>query len=76
MKQLEGNELDGPSPLRRSSHSNTTADHHHHHSHHHHGQIPLPKMLRRASLDDLEHESCLLAPVVEGRIIKINPEAS
>ncbi|XKL59322.1 hypothetical protein PGB90_000338 [Kerria lacca] len=74
VKQLEGNELDGPSPLRRSSHSNTTADHHHHHSHHHHGQIPLPKMLRRASLDDLEHESCLLAPVVEGRIIKINPE--
>lgn len=72
VKQLEGSELDGPSPIRRNSHNNSSFDHHH--SHHHHGQIPAHRIYRRASLDDLESESCLLAPAVEGRIIKLNPE--
>lgn len=74
MKQLEGSELDGPSPLKRNSHNNPSFDYHH--SHHHHGQIPAHRIYRRASLDDLESESCLLAPTVEGRIIKLNPEVS
>lgn len=74
VKQLEGSEMDGPSPLRRNSHSNTSPDHHH--SHHHHGQVPPPRLYRRASLDDLEHDSCLLAPTTENRIIKLTPEVS
>lgn len=32
-----------------------------------------PAMLtRRASIDDLEYETCLLAPKVDGRIIQLN----
>ena len=72
VKQLEGSELDGPSPLRRNSHQNSVE----HHPHHRHGQGVSPRLHRRASLDDLESESCLLAPTVEGRIIKLTPEVS
>lgn len=32
------------------------------------------KMLRRASLDDLEQASCELAPIVQQRIIQIQDE--
>ncbi|XP_065211905.1 trifunctional nucleotide phosphoesterase protein YfkN isoform X2 [Planococcus citri] len=71
VKQLEGSELDGPSPLRRIPNSPTE---HHHQHHHHHGQVPLPRVNRRASLDDLEQESCLLAPTIENRIVKLTPE--
>lgn len=70
VKQLEGSELDGPSPLRRTSHSSSD----HYHQHHLHNQIQLPRVYRRASLDDLEQESCLLAPTVENRIVKLTPE--
>lgn len=82
VKQLEGTELDGPSPIRRNSHSlnehSIQHPHHHHHHHHHlhHCPIPPPKMHRRASLDDLEQESCLLAPTVENRIIKLTTEVT
>lgn len=31
-------------------------------------------MLRRASLDDLEQSSCLLAPTIQHRIVKVQNE--
>jgi 5'-nucleotidase len=31
-------------------------------------------MLRRASLDDLEQNSCLLAPTIQHRIVKVQNE--
>lgn len=31
-------------------------------------------MLRRASLDDLEQSSCILAPTIQHRIVKIQNE--
>lgn len=65
MKMLDGAELDGPSPLRRASTVDTSASspfmHH-------------PRLTRRASLDDLEQESCQLTPKIEHRIIVINSE--
>lgn len=62
---LEGNELDGPPPLRRAStvESPTVPVHH-----------PGARLTRRASLDDLEQESCQLTPKMEHRIIIITSE--
>ncbi|XP_026333731.1 snake venom 5'-nucleotidase-like isoform X2 [Hyposmocoma kahamanoa] len=59
VKMLDGNELDGPPPLRRASSVSTESSGHHHH----------PRLTRRASLDDLEQQSCELAPKIENRIV-------
>ncbi|KAL1115309.1 hypothetical protein AAG570_007340 [Ranatra chinensis] len=67
VKMLDGEELDGPSPLKRhGGMGGGDAG----------GQQPSakPMLTRRASLDDLEYETCLLAPKVERRIVKINPQ--
>lgn len=56
VKGLDGEELDGPPPLRRGHTIDSKAR-------------PLA---RRASLDDLERPSCQLAPVIERRIVKID----
>ncbi|CAK1543627.1 unnamed protein product [Leptosia nina] len=59
VKMLDGNELDGPPPLRRAS-SAAESPHTHH------------RLTRRASLDDLEQNACELAPKVENRIILLD----
>ncbi|XP_026728619.1 uncharacterized protein LOC113494469 isoform X2 [Trichoplusia ni] len=60
VKMLEGGELSGPPPLRRASSAAEPAP-------------PAPhRLTRRASLDDLEQQTCELAPKVENRIIIIN----
>ncbi|XP_050073138.1 trifunctional nucleotide phosphoesterase protein YfkN [Anopheles maculipalpis] len=66
VQMLENMELDGPTPIRRKS------------------SVTMPKMehicnnrgklLRRASLDDLEQSSCQLAPAIQRRIIAIQNE--
>lgn len=63
---LDGNELDGPPPLRRTSTIDASSAHppHPHHN----------RLTRRASLDDLEQESCQLTPKIDHRIIIINNE--
>ncbi|XP_031327510.1 uncharacterized protein LOC116158805 isoform X2 [Photinus pyralis] len=65
VKMLDGSELDGPPPLRRAStiESPTVPQ-----TSHHSG----PRLTRRASLDDLEYESCQLTPKIDHRIIVIN----
>lgn len=60
MKTLEGAELDGPPPLRRLSTIETPH--------------PTSRLTRRASLDDLEQESCRLTPKVENRIVILDSE--
>lgn len=66
VKMLDGSELDGPPPLRRSSTTETPPPVvHGPHSH------PHAKLTRRASLDDLEHDSCTLTPRIDQRIIII-----
>ncbi|XP_062137033.1 mannosylglucosyl-3-phosphoglycerate phosphatase isoform X2 [Drosophila sulfurigaster albostrigata] len=64
---LDSMDLDGPSPIRKLSvgHHNKSMDLSHGNS---------QKMLRRASLDDLEQSTCDLAPQVEHRIIMIQNE--
>ncbi|XP_049291508.1 snake venom 5'-nucleotidase isoform X3 [Anopheles funestus] len=67
VQMLENLELDGPTPIRRKS------------------SLTIPKMehitnnrskqlLRRASLDDLEQNSCQLAPTIQHRIIVVQNE--
>lgn len=62
---LDGAELDGPPPLRRASTVETPVS-------------PLThqhtRLTRRASLDDLEQESCQLTPKIDHRIIVITSE--
>ncbi|XP_050300775.1 trifunctional nucleotide phosphoesterase protein YfkN isoform X2 [Anthonomus grandis grandis] len=65
VKMLDGSELDGPPPLRRASTIDTST-----HNNVHHGA----KLTRRASLDDLEQESCQLIPKIDHRIMVINSE--
>ncbi|XP_034650773.1 mannosylglucosyl-3-phosphoglycerate phosphatase isoform X1 [Drosophila subobscura] len=64
---LDSMDLDGPSPIRKLSvgHHNKSMDLSHGNS---------QKMLRRASLDDLEQSSCELAPQLEHRIVMIQNE--
>ncbi|XP_052759470.1 snake venom 5'-nucleotidase isoform X1 [Galleria mellonella] len=62
VKMLDGSELDGPPPLRRAS--SAAVEPTHHVTHH--------RLTRRASLDDLEQQSCELAPKVENRIVVID----
>ncbi|XP_030369481.1 uncharacterized protein LOC115620395 isoform X2 [Scaptodrosophila lebanonensis] len=61
---LDNMDLDGPSPIRKLSvgNHNKSLDLSHGNS---------QKMLRRASLDDLEQSSCELAPHLEHRIVMI-----
>lgn len=62
---LDGSELDGPPPLRRASTIESPT-------------VPQPshhsgiRLTRRASLDDLEQESCQLTPKIDHRIVVIN----
>lgn len=66
---LDVGELDGPPPLRRASTTDTPPSHLHQHSTHSH-----PRLTRRASLDDLENDTCMLTPKVEQRIVQLNDE--
>ncbi|XP_054273801.1 trifunctional nucleotide phosphoesterase protein YfkN isoform X2 [Macrosteles quadrilineatus] len=68
VKMLDGSELDGPPPLRRASTIESPPPHTHAHSH------AQPRLTRRASLDDLEHDSCTLTPKVDNRIIRLTPQ--
>ncbi|XP_077284564.1 mannosylglucosyl-3-phosphoglycerate phosphatase isoform X2 [Arctopsyche grandis] len=61
VKMLDGSELDGPPPMRRASSIDTPSITPSTNSHH--------RMTRRASLDDLEQESCQLTPKLEQRIV-------
>ncbi|KAK9892293.1 hypothetical protein WA026_019098 [Henosepilachna vigintioctopunctata] len=65
VKMLDVNEFDGPPPLRRSStvETNTSSIQNH-----------TTRLTRRASLDDLEQESCQLIPTIDHRIVIINKE--
>lgn len=69
VKMLDGGELDGPPPLRRASTTEAPPSHSHQHTSHSH-----PRLTRRASLDDLENDSCTLTPKVEQRIVQLNDE--
>ncbi|XP_037941290.1 snake venom 5'-nucleotidase-like [Teleopsis dalmanni] len=67
VQMLDNLDLDGPSPIRKLSSGHMTKS------------IDLTntnaaKMLRRASLDDLEQASCQLAPKIQHRIIRIQNE--
>jgi len=88
VKMLDGvgGELDGPPPLRRGSTVDNAGDnrhspspsppHPHVHPHpppHTHAQS-RSRLTRRASLDDLEQESCQLSPKIEGRIVILTDE--
>lgn len=89
VKTLDG-ELDGPPPLRRSStigeHGHAPHSSHMSHSHATHGlshgpshphpdrRSPRSHLVRRASLEDLEQESCELSPKIEGRIVILTEE--
>jgi 5'-nucleotidase len=62
---LDGSELDGPPPLRRASTVEVSTSPPAHHT---------SRLTRRASLDDLEQESCQLTPKIDHRIIVVNNE--
>jgi len=73
VQMLDNLELDGPTPMRRISLSNVnpnTSNYHHHHHHHHQtrsidASIKRANFGRRASIEDLEQESCQLAPTLQ-----------
>ncbi|XP_013098225.1 trifunctional nucleotide phosphoesterase protein YfkN isoform X2 [Stomoxys calcitrans] len=66
VQMLDNLELDGPSPIRKlSGHQTKSIDL---------SNTNCSKMLRRASLDDLEQASCQLAPKIQHRIIRIQNE--
>ncbi|EFA06359.1 mannosylglucosyl-3-phosphoglycerate phosphatase isoform X1 [Tribolium castaneum] len=65
VKMLDGSELDGPPPLRRASTVEVTTSPPSHHT---------ARLTRRASLDDLEQESCQLTPKIDHRIVVITNE--
>lgn len=73
---LDGSELDGPPPLRRAS-TVDYSNHNQHPPHTLHGNVSSAsgaKLMRRASLDDLEQETCQLTPKIDQRIIVINSD--
>lgn len=65
VQMLENLELDGPTPIRRKS---TFMQPMRHASMEH---VNRGKLMRRASLDDLEQNSCLLAPSIQHRIVVV-----
>ncbi|XP_053966887.1 mannosylglucosyl-3-phosphoglycerate phosphatase isoform X2 [Anastrepha ludens] len=67
VQMLENLDLDGPSPIRKLSvgHHVKSVDS---------SNVKASKMLRRASLEDLEQASCELAPIVQQRIVQIQSE--
>lgn len=76
VKMLDGSELDGPPPLRRASTVETHSPPHPPHHTHSPGAGTMggSKLMRRASLDDLEQESCQLTPKIDHRIVVINTD--
>ncbi|XP_055387201.1 mannosylglucosyl-3-phosphoglycerate phosphatase isoform X2 [Condylostylus longicornis] len=72
IQMLENLELDGPSPIRKLSFSHTS--HNSKSIDSGSNSTTRPKLLRRASLDDLEQESCQLAPKMQHRITIIRDE--
>jgi hypothetical protein len=84
VKMLDGvaGELDGPPPLRRGSTVDSAGDNRHSpspsppypHTHPHTHAQSRNRLTRRASLDDLEQETCQLSPKVEGRIVILTDE--
>lgn len=71
VKMLDGSELDGPPPLRKTSTAEGSVPPVTHGPHTH----PHNKLTRRASLDDLEDDTCALTPKIDRRIIIItSPE--
>ncbi|RZF33607.1 hypothetical protein LSTR_LSTR006985 [Laodelphax striatellus] len=75
VKMLDHTELDGPPPLRRSLTSSDSGSSNPA-SHPHPGHTPhaQPRLTRRASLDDLENDTCALSPRVEGRIVLLTDQ--
>lgn len=80
VQMLETLDLDGPTPMRRISLSNVPNSNQTTNPYLHHLQSQLRPMDasvrranfgRRASLEDLEQESCQLAPITHHRIIKL-----
>ncbi|CAB0015463.1 unnamed protein product [Nesidiocoris tenuis] len=75
VKMLDGEELDGPTPLRKSF-STTGSDLKDHSGHNDAGKHSASEnrahFCRRASLDQLEAESCQLAPRIERRIVVLD----
>jgi 5'-nucleotidase len=75
-----GGELDGPPPLRRGSTVDSAVDNRHSpspsplHPHTHPHTQSRSRLTRRASLDDLEQETCQLSPKIEGRIVILTDE--
>ncbi|XP_044741798.1 trifunctional nucleotide phosphoesterase protein YfkN isoform X2 [Chrysoperla carnea] len=73
MLDINSMEFDGPPPVRRASVNESS-------SMHTNGIAPTPltstshKLSRRASLDDLEQQSCQLTPRTDQRILIINSE--
>ncbi|XP_021696045.1 uncharacterized protein LOC5575910 isoform X2 [Aedes aegypti] len=65
VQMLENLELDGPTPIRRKS---TITQPMRHASMEH---VNRGKLLRRASLDDLEQSSCQLSPTIQHRIVVV-----
>lgn len=65
VQMLENLELDGPTPIRRKS---TVTQPMRHASMEH---VNRGKLLRRASLDDLEQSSCQLSPSIQHRIVVV-----
>lgn len=74
---LDGSELDGPPPLRRASTIESSNYNPSHVTHSTHGNVTSmsgSKLMRRASLDDLEQETCQLTPKIDHRIIVVNSD--
>ncbi|KAI8433073.1 hypothetical protein MSG28_013931 [Choristoneura fumiferana] len=70
---LDVTELDGPPPLRRASSAAEPPPHPHPHPHPTaRGGGAATTLTRRASLDDLEQQSCELAPKIENRIVLLD----
>lgn len=70
VKMLDGEELDGPTPLRKSL--STAGDEPRELAHGSQQHTDRPHFCRRASLDQLEAESCQLAPRIERRIVVLD----
>lgn len=70
IQMLDNLELDGPSPIRRISVTGAS----HPKCSENMSSTNTSKLLRRASLDDLEQVSCQLAPSIQHRIVMIQTD--